>query len=68
MPSNLMPSFCQCWLIDGISSVKSRNVKPLKPAVWVDKTAEGNMQVSTPQAEMIGKATVNEHWPTQEMS
>ena len=33
-----------------------------------DKTAEGNMQVSTPQAEIIGKATVKEHCPTQEMS
>jgi len=26
------------------------------------------MQVSTPQAEMMGRATVREHWPTQEMS
>ena len=26
------------------------------------------MQVSMPQAERIGCATVREHWPTQEMS
>jgi hypothetical protein len=52
----------------GISSVKSRKVKPVKPAVWVDRTAEGRMQVSTPQADKIGSATVKEHWPTQEIS
>ena len=36
--------------------------------MWVDNTAVGMTAVSTPQAEMIGKATVREHLPMQEMS
>ena len=50
-----------------MSSVKSRNVKPLN-AVCVDKTAVGNTPHSTPHAEIIGSATVREHLPTQEIS
>jgi len=42
--------------------------KPVKPAVWVESTAEGRMQVSSPQALRMGRATVREHCPTQEMS
>jgi hypothetical protein len=34
----------------------------------VDKTAVGKTEVSTPNAEIIGRATVKEHFPTQEMS
>ena len=52
----------------GMSSVRSRTVKPVKPAVCVESTAEGRIQVSSPAAERIGSATVSEHWPTQEMS
>ena len=53
----------------GMSSVRSRKVKPWKSApVWFESTAEGRMQASTPQAEMMGCATVSEHCPTQEMS
>jgi hypothetical protein len=36
--------------------------------VCVDKTAVGMIQVSTPMAEMIGRATVKEHLPKHEMS
>ena len=36
--------------------------------VWVDSTAVGRMVVSTPMAEMTGRATVMEHLPRQEMS
>jgi hypothetical protein len=53
----------------GISSVKSLNVQAENPgAVWFDKTELGKIAVSIPQAEITGKATVNEHWPTHEMS
>ena len=37
------------------------NSKAGKPAVWVDKTAEGKIAVSIPQADRIGSATVREH-------
>ena len=61
MASNRIPSFTQCSLILGISSVKSRKVYPVNPAVWVERTAEGNTHVSNPHAEIIGSATVSEH-------
>ena len=35
---------------------------------WVDSTADGRMQVSAPQADRIGSATVSEHCPIQEIS
>ena len=63
-----MFSLRQCAATAGMSSVRSRTVKPVKPAVCVESTAEGRMQVSAPAAERIGSATVSEHWPTQEMS
>ena len=66
--SNLIFSFCQCSRIAGISSVRSLKVKSLKPAVWVESIAEGSMQVSIPQADRMGSATVIEHCPTQEIS
>ena len=31
-------------------------------------TAEGRMAVSCPAADKMGRATVREHWPTQEIS
>ena len=67
MASTAMPWTFQWAAMGGISSVRSRKVKPSK-AVWVDSTAVGMTAVSTPQAEMIGKATVREHLPMQEMS
>jgi len=36
--------------------------------VWVDKTAVGRTAVSIPMAESTGRATVREHFPTQEIS
>ena len=61
--------FCsfQCSQISGISLVKSLKVK-LENAVCVDKTAVGSTEASTPQAEIIGRATVNEHLPTHDIS
>ena len=50
-----------------ISEVKSRNVKPLN-AVCVERTAVGRITVSTPIAEIMGRATVTEHFPRQEIS
>ena len=35
---------------------------------WVESTAVGRMEHSTPMAEIIGRATVREHLPKQEMS
>ena len=67
MASTAMPCAFQWAAMGRISSVKSRKVKPSN-AVWVDNTAVGMTAVSTPQAEMIGKATVREHLPMQEMS
>ena len=63
MASKYISSFSQCFLISGRSSVKSLTVKSVKPAVCVDKTAEGSIAVSIPKAETIGSATVIEHWP-----
>jgi hypothetical protein len=40
----------------------------LENIVWVESTAVGKIDASTPHAEMIGNATVKEHLPTQEMS
>ena len=51
-----------------MSSVRSRKVKPEKPAVWFESTADGRIHVSVPEAERIGSATVMEHCPTHEMS
>ena len=51
-----------------ISWVRSWKVKPENPPVWVDSTAVGTTQVSTPMAEMMGRATVREHFPRQEIS
>ena len=61
--------FCcfQCSVMLVKSEVKSLKVKPLN-AVWVDKTAVGKTEVSMPNAEMTGRATVSEHLPTQEIS
>ena len=47
----------------GRSSVKSLTVKSVNPDVCVDKTAEGNIAVSIPNAEITGSATVIEHCP-----
>ena len=66
--SNSIPSLSQCLRISGRSSVKSLTVNPVKPAVWVDKTAEGRIAVSIPKAETTGNATVIEHCPKQDMS
>ena len=41
--------------------------KPLT-AVWVDNTAVGTTAASTPIAEIMGSATVSEHFPTQDIS
>ncbi len=50
-----------------ISSVKSLDVKFLN-IVWVDSTAVGIIAVSMPKADIIGSATVSEHFPTHEIS
>ena len=52
----------------GISSLRSRKVYPVNPPVWVERIAVGKMSQVTPDAEMIGRATVREHFPTQEIS
>ena len=49
--------------MSGKSSVKSLTVYSEKPDVCVDRTADGRTAVSIPKAEMIGSATVIEHWP-----
>ena len=36
--------------------------------VWVESTAVGRMEHSIPMAEIMGRATVREHLPRQEMS
>ena len=36
--------------------------------VCVDSTAVGSTEHSTPMAEIMGNATVSEHFPTHEMS
>jgi hypothetical protein len=36
--------------------------------VWVESTAVGRITVSTPIEEMMGRATVMEHLPRQEIS
>ena len=41
-------------------------MKSVNPAVWVDKTADGRIAVSIPNADIIGRATVIEHCPKQE--
>ena len=66
--SKKIPSFAQWAAIPSMSSVKSRKVNPEKPAVWVERMAEGKMMVSIPHADKMGSATVKEHCPTQEMS
>ena len=58
----------QCSAILGISSVRSRYVKPSKPPVCVESTAVGIQTVSIPAAEMMGNATVSEHLPKPEIS
>ena len=63
MASKDIPSFSQCFLISGRSSVKSLTVKSVKPEVCVDRTAEGSTAVSIPKAEITGSATVIEHCP-----
>ena len=64
----LYPAFSQWAAILGISSERSLTVKSVNPIVWVERTADGRIAVSSPQADKIGSATVNEHWPTQEIS
>ena len=61
-------SFFHWALIAGMSSDRSRKVNPEKPAVWFERTADGRIQVSVPDADRIGNATVREHCPTHEMS
>ena len=50
-----------------ISSVRSLKVN-FENAVCVESTAVGKTEASTPAALMIGNATVNEHFPTQDTS
>ena len=50
-----------------IWSLRSLQVK-FWNRVWVDRTAVGRMEHSTPMAEMMGRATVREHLPRQEIS
>lgn len=68
MPSNLKSSFSQWLRIGTISGVRSWNVKPPWNAVCVLSTAVGIMAVSVPIAEMMGSATVSEHFPIHEIS
>ena len=68
MASKEMPSFAQWSAMGATSWVRSWKVKPEKPPVWVERTAVGTTQVSTPMAEMMGRATVREHLPRQEIS
>ena len=68
MASNLIPRDDQWAPMGLMSPVRSLNVNPVKPPVWVDRTAVGSTAHSTPAAEIMGKATVREHFPTQEMS
>ena len=68
MASKWMFSLAQWSEMGSISWVRSWKVKFLKPPVWVDRTAVGTTQVSTPIAEMMGRATVREHLPRQEIS
>ena len=42
-------------------------MKPLN-AVWVESVAVGKIAASIPKEEMMGSATVSEHFPTQEIS
>ena len=51
-----------------ISSVRSQTSTSVKPPVWVDRTADGSMAVSIPQADIIGSATVREQLPKQDIS
>ena len=37
------------------------------PPVWVESTAVGRATVSMPAADMMGRATVREHLPKQEI-
>ena len=67
MPSNLSPSFFQCSMIGTISPVRSLSVNP-SMAVCVERTQLGRIVHSRPVDEMIGSATVREHFPKQEMS
>ena len=66
--SKVMPFFCQCAAISSKASEKWTILGVPKPPVWVDSRAVGSTQVSWPQALSTGRATVMEHWPTQEMS
>jgi hypothetical protein len=54
--------------MEGISSLRSRKVKPVNPPVCVDKTEVGIIAHSIPIAEIRGNATVMEHFPKQEIS
>ena len=49
------------------SSVRSRNVKS-ENCVCVERTAVGRMTVSCPITDRIGRATVSEQRPRQEIS
>ena len=63
------PSFSAFqWAAMGpIWSVRSLQVK-FWNMVWVESTAVGTMEHSTPMAEIMGRATVKEHLPRQEIS
>ena len=67
MEENSMPRAAQWSAIPGMSSVRSWNVKPSK-AVWVERTVVGRTAHSMPAAEMMGRASVREHFPMPEMS
>ena len=68
MVLNSIEYFFQCSAIFGISSLKSRNVKPSNPPVCVDKTEVGKIAHSMPIAEISGRATVMEHLPKHDIS
>lgn len=67
MPSNSIPSSFHTLQMGAMSSVRSRKVNLLN-CVCVESTAVGNIAASMPKEEMMGSATVKEHFPTQEMS
>ena len=66
--SNVIPFSFQCSTISGSALDRGTIAGLPKPPVWVDSSAVGSTQVSWPQADNTGNATVKEHWPTQEIS
>ena len=68
MASKVIPFSCQWRQIPESCASKRTAAGFPKPPVWVDSSTVGRMQVSAPQADKMGSATVVEHCPTQEMS